>query len=238
VFWTVALPNDAVRINPLAGTAEMHVQNLHLFDYFSIPNGVQQGPHDLGTVSFDVSWNRPVTRLVQVRDTMFGFAGTFAEDHASVTWSGVNDTTGFRFRANRGDFGTTASVGGTPFAELGFERNGIFFQPDDSDRQDEHEGGAALVGAPAGSPQDGHDGGAAFARALVGSPAAAVLTGLAPLSQPRQADSLAATPVGEMQPVQQPSVANRLVAPRGLTRALDQVFADPDGVASLKGEFS
>jgi hypothetical protein len=211
VFWTVALPDDAVRINPFTGTAEMHVRDLHIEDYFNIPNGLQDGPHDLATVSFDVSWGGPVTRRVQVQDTTFGFAGTFAEDHASVTWSGVNDTTGFRFRANRGDFGTTISLGGTPFAELGFERNGIFFRPDDSDGQEEHDSGAALV------------------RALAGSPAAPVPPGPTRPPGPRRADPLAATPVGEEQPVQQPSAADRLAAQPALTRALDQVFADPVG---------
>ena len=214
MFWTVALPDDAVRINPFTGTVEMHVQNLHLLDFHNIPNGIQEGPHDLGTVSFDVSWQRPVTRLVQVRDPMFGFAGTFAEDHANVTWSGVNDTTGFRFRANRGDFGTTTSLGGTPFAEIGFERNGIFFQPDDSDRQGEHDNGA-------------------LARALAGSPAAPVLPGLTLAPRPQGADPLADTPVGEKQAAQPPSTADRLMAQPALTRALDQVFADPVGVALL-----
>jgi hypothetical protein len=206
VFWTVALPDDAVRINPFAGTAEMHVRDLHLSDYFNIPNGLGEGPHDPATVSFDVSWGGPVTRNVLVRDTKFGFAGAYA-------WSGGNDTTGFRFRAIPGDFATTVALGGTPFAELGFERNGIFFQPDDSDRQGGDDGDAALV------------------HALAGSPAAPAPTGLAPPPRPRGADPGAAASAGKDQPVQQPPVAERPAAPPAPTRALDQVFADPDGGA-------
>jgi hypothetical protein len=172
VFWTVPLPDAAVRFNPFTGTVDMHVQDLHLLDFGNIPNGLQEGPHDLGTVSFDVSWQRPVTRLVQVRDTMFGFAGTYAEDHANVTWSGVNDTTGFHFQANQGDFGTTTALGGSPFAEIGFERNGIFFQPSASGQQ---------------GPGNG-----SLLRSLASSLAAPALAGLTSPLGPQRAEALAA----------------------------------------------
>jgi hypothetical protein len=207
----VALPNDAVRINPEKGTAELHVHNLDIEDYFNLPNGLRDGPNDPATVSLDVSWGGPVTRNVRVQDTTFGFAGTFAEDHASVAWSGRNDNTGFHFTAHRGNFATTAAAGGTPFAELGFERNGIFFRPDDSDG---HEG---------------DDGNAALARALVVPPAAPALTGLTLPPGPRRAEPLAATAVGTDQPDQPPSAAGRLTAQAATPQALDQVFADPDG---------
>jgi hypothetical protein len=55
------------------------------------------------------------------------FSGEYSEDHVSMTWSAANSA-GFRFQSNPGDFST--SVPGTPFAELGFERNGIFAQAD------------------------------------------------------------------------------------------------------------
>jgi hypothetical protein len=130
VFWTAAIPNDDLKIDPFNGTAELHVQNLHLKDFFNLPNAVKGGPHDLGTVSFDVKWGGPATETVSVQDRKFHFGGTYIEDHATVTWSGRNDTTGFQFRANPGNFATTFALGGKPFAELGFESNGVFFQPD------------------------------------------------------------------------------------------------------------
>jgi hypothetical protein len=207
----VAIPNDAVRVNPEAGTAEVHVRNLHIDDYHTLPNGLIDGPNDPATVSIDGKWGGPVTRRVSVDNTSLGFAGTFAEEHASVTWSGRNDATGFHFTANRGNFATTAALGGAPFAEVGFERNGIFFRPDDSDGQEGPDGDAALV------------------RALAVPPAAATLPDLTLPRQPQSAGPPAATAVGTDRRDQQPPTAGPPAAQAVPTGALDQVFADPVG---------
>jgi hypothetical protein len=131
-FWTAAIPDRDVKVNFAAGKAEMHVRDLLLEDYFNLPNAAADGgPPGPGlgevdaTVSFDVVWDRPVTRRVNVRDTANDFAGTFVENQASMTWSASNEL-GFRFTANPGDFSTSVPEAG-PFAELGLERNGIFF---------------------------------------------------------------------------------------------------------------
>jgi hypothetical protein len=203
----VALPNDAVRVNPEAGTAELHVRNLHIDDYHTLPNGLADGPDDAATVSVDVKWGGPVTRHVSVQNTSLGFAGTYAEEHASATWSGRNDATGFHFTSNRGNFASTAALGGTPFAEFGFERNGIFFQPDDSDGQERQEG-AALV------------------HALAGPSAAPGIPDVRPPSHPRFEGPLGVTAVGGDQLA---SVARRLAAQAQPTEVLDQVFADAVG---------
>jgi hypothetical protein len=80
-------------------------------------------------------WNRPVTRLVNVRDAANGFAGVFAENQATVTWS-VSSVSGFSFTSNPGNFLTSdpevPGVSGVTaplnfFAQVAFERNGIFF---------------------------------------------------------------------------------------------------------------
>jgi hypothetical protein len=212
----VALPNDAVRINPEKGTAEVHARNLPIEDYFNLPNGLADGAHDLATVSFDASWGGPVTRRVSVHDTTFGFAGTFAEEHASVTWSGRNDNSGFHFTANQGNFATTTALGGTPFAELGFERNGIFFRADDADKGD---------GSDDSDRHERHDGGDALVRALAASPA---LAGPALTPQSRHADLLAAPPAGTDQVVQQPTDAGAKTDQAAVQQALDQVLAGLD----------
>jgi len=132
-----------VQVNPLAGTAQMHVRKLPELDYYS-PEGNgdlaslgptwQTGYFD-STISLDVVWNRPVTRLVNVRDSANGFAGIFAENQATVTWS-VQSASGFSFTSNPGNFSTSVpeipGVNGVTaplnfFAQVGFERNGIFF---------------------------------------------------------------------------------------------------------------
>ncbi len=143
VFWTAVIPNEDVQINSLKGTAQMHVRNLPQLDYYS-PEGNgdlaslgptwQTGYFD-STVSIDVVWNRPVTRVVKVQDAANGFAGIFAENQATVTWS-VNSASGFSFTSDPGNFSTSVpevpGVSGVTaplnfFAQIGFERNGIFF---------------------------------------------------------------------------------------------------------------
>ena len=76
VFWVAVIPDSDVQVNPLAGTARMHVRNLPELDYYS-PEGNgdlaalgptwQTGYHN-STVSIDVVWKRPVTRLVNVHN--------------------------------------------------------------------------------------------------------------------------------------------------------------------------
>ncbi len=130
----------------------MHVRDLEMEDYFNFPNAAADGQPGFpggglgeldATVSFDVVWGGPVTRRITHRDPANSFAGTYAENQATVTWSGSNED-GFSFVANPGNFATSASSGGLidgnfPFAEIGHERNGIFFQAGSS------------VAAPAGS---------------------------------------------------------------------------------------
>ena len=143
VFWTAVIPDSDVQVNPAAGTAEMHVRNLPELDYSS-PDGnaalLSLGPNwQTGffnsIASFDVVWNGPVTRRVNVRDTADGFAGVFNENQATVTWS-TSSTSGFSFTSNPGNFSTSVpeipgangvTVPLNFFAEVGQERNGIFF---------------------------------------------------------------------------------------------------------------
>jgi hypothetical protein len=142
VFWTSVIPNTDLQFHPGAGTVELSVQNLPVFDYAAsgFAGNVSLGPqwqtaYVPATASFDVVWNGPVTRQVNVRDATYGFAGTFLENQTTVTWS-AQSASGFSFTANPGNFSTsvpeTPGVSGVTaplnfFAEVGSERNGIFF---------------------------------------------------------------------------------------------------------------
>jgi hypothetical protein len=124
-FWIAPIPNSDVQVsNLLGGRAEMHVRNLPVEDYFDLDNALADGPAAEATVSFDMVWNGPVTRTVNVRDAAHGFTGTFVENQVTVTWSGTNEL-GFAFDSNVGNFST--SVPGRTFAEIGREHNGVFF---------------------------------------------------------------------------------------------------------------
>src|SRR5262249_5415318 len=142
-------------------TAQMHVHNLPELDYYS-PEGngdlaslgpTWQSGYFNSTVSMDVVWNRPITRLVQVRDAANGFAGVFAENQATVTWSVTSDS-GFSFTSNPGNFSTSVpeipGINGVTaplnfFAQVGFERNGIFFPQGQTQASAESQSAGALA---------------------------------------------------------------------------------------------
>ncbi len=119
VLWTVAIPADGVQVNPGSGTAELHVHDLAVRDYSNVPNALEQGAFVPATISFDVVWSGPVTRHVNVRDAANGFAGEFNESRATVAFSATE--AGFQFTS------APASTQTSVFAEVGHERNGIFF---------------------------------------------------------------------------------------------------------------
>jgi hypothetical protein len=122
----VPISDDTVQVQPGAGKAELHIDNLPIEDYFNLPNALRDGHEVDATVSFTVVWSGPVTRRVSVTDGTNGdqFAGEFAENHVTVTWSGSNEL-GFSFHSNPGNLST--SVPGRGFAEVGHVRNGLFF---------------------------------------------------------------------------------------------------------------
>jgi hypothetical protein len=234
LFWTAAIPDSAVEVNLEKGTAEMHVRNLHIEDYFNFPNASADGHEVSATVSFDVVWSGPVRERVNVRDASNGFAGSYVENQATVKWSGSEE--GFRFDAKPGSFSTSVTEAG-PFAEIGRERNGIFFPGDGGGGGDgEHGVGgqgrpapaatqtaslSSLSALPAATALDG----AGLARALSDSGPAAT----SPTSLPDQgAGALAATPGSKEQLVPSAWAPHRHVARAALPQVVDQVFAGVD----------
>jgi hypothetical protein len=153
VFWTAAIPDRDVQVNPEAGRAELHVRNLALLDYPKVPVAIGPGWQTASvpaTISFHVVWHGPVTRPVTVRDGTNGdhFAGRFAENQVTVNWSGRN-ASGFRFTGDPGDLSTT-TIPGFAFSEVGRMRSGVFL-PGDQEEDDadaaEQRGDAGANGA-------------------------------------------------------------------------------------------
>ena len=113
------LPDD----NPLlldfeAGEATL-IADLDLADYTSIPNSFALGAGVPAEVTYEVRWTGPIARDISVRDTANGFRGQFPENTATLAWSASR--AGFKFISDSAD--TSTSV----FAQLGRERNGVFF---------------------------------------------------------------------------------------------------------------
>jgi hypothetical protein len=125
LFWTIAIPAEGIHVQLGKGVASMHVTDVAIDDYGDIPNALLGGgPTPIpGVVSFTVEWSG-VNERVKVRNNNppasgGGFAGTFIRNTAQMEWTAtVGD---FTFVSDA--LATSASA----FAEIGQERNGIFF---------------------------------------------------------------------------------------------------------------
>jgi hypothetical protein len=116
LFWTTPIERDSVRVDLGAGSASLHVVDLEIEDYGTIVNALQDGPSVEASVSFNISWSGADER-VKIRNRTTGFAGEYVRNSATLDWSASNES-GFSFQA-----GPLASH----FAEIGKERNGVFF---------------------------------------------------------------------------------------------------------------
>jgi hypothetical protein len=124
LFWTIEIPDDSVQVNPGKGEAVMTVNNAQILDFRDIPNAIfGGGPAPIpGTVSFTVAWSGVNERInLKNTDPIYGgFAGEFVRGNAQMEWTAtVGD-----YQFVSAPLETSSSV----FAEVGKERNGIFFK--------------------------------------------------------------------------------------------------------------
>jgi hypothetical protein len=115
LFWTVPVDRGSVHINLGAGSAALHVADLDLEDYGNVGNALSDGPSVPATVSFDANWSGTAEK-VKIRNHDTGFAGEYIRNTATLTWS-----------ASESGFSFTAEPLTSGFAEIGHERNGVFF---------------------------------------------------------------------------------------------------------------
>jgi hypothetical protein len=124
LFWTIAIPDAGVEVHLGRGEACMEARNVPILDYGTIVNAIFGGgpPPVPGSVSFRVTWEG-VDERVNIRNTdpiYGGFAGHFVRNSAQMEWTArVGD---FRFVSAR------LETSSSSFAEIGHERNGIFFR--------------------------------------------------------------------------------------------------------------
>jgi hypothetical protein len=127
LFWTVPLQSDredesrgGVTVELDEGEARMTAANLHVNDFFSIPNALfrfQKPASVRATVSFDIRWKGPATGRSAVTSPP-GSSGRLLMSPVTMRWSAEN-ALGFSFKSNPS--GTTSF-----FGQLGHVRNGIF----------------------------------------------------------------------------------------------------------------
>jgi hypothetical protein len=116
VFWTAAIDRGSVKVNLGKGSASLHVADLDVEDYGNVVNALQDGPSVEASVSFDVSWSG-VDERVKIRNKDSGFAGEYIHNYATLSWS-----------ASESGFSFTSDPLDSDFAEIGHERNGVFFR--------------------------------------------------------------------------------------------------------------
>ncbi|HEV2013251.1 MAG TPA: hypothetical protein VGR77_05150 [Candidatus Dormibacteraeota bacterium] len=124
MFWTNRVPNSSVQAedDESENGASWHVNNLALFDYFSVTNALGDGPSIDATVSYRLRWAGGGTRLRADDGTHFHFEGR--QTTATIQWSAHE--AGFSFRSD-----PSPSTQSTNFAQVGQERNGVFYSADD-----------------------------------------------------------------------------------------------------------
>jgi hypothetical protein len=154
VFWVAKVPDSDLTVNLAAGTAELRVTGLPEYNYKNFADSDSSDwqydynavthPHGFynATLDFDIKWKGPVTEKDEVKDPANGFAGTFYQDDAIVSWSAhrdlpVSDPNYFAFTGDPSDSANSNSVApGSAFNQLATEQNGVFFPSGSSLKSD------------------------------------------------------------------------------------------------------
>jgi len=118
LFWTIRIPDESVEVDFDDARATMNLSDMQVKDFGTGLNSLLRGPSVKSVVSFHIRWSG-VNERVKTRDKTNRFVGNFIEDTATMAWS-----------ARRKDFkfvSDPANTSTTIFAEIGRERNGVFF---------------------------------------------------------------------------------------------------------------
>lgn len=118
LFWTIRIPDESVAIDLEDATASMKLSDVELRDFFNIPNSLMRGKSIHADVSFHMRWSGVLQRI-HLHDEQNTFDAHVIEDTATIEWSAHES--GFKFVSDPANTSTTV------FAEIGSERNGVFF---------------------------------------------------------------------------------------------------------------
>jgi hypothetical protein len=114
LFWTTPIDPSDVHVDLAAGVASLHVRDLDVEDYGNVVNALKDGPSVPASVDLEVAWSGGHRKRVRNADQKF--VGEYIRDTATLTWSASEHE--FVFRSDPLNSG---------FAEIGSERNGVFF---------------------------------------------------------------------------------------------------------------
>ena len=126
VFWVARIPEESVEVQLGTGEASLDVTNLLVIDAVTIPNSLDPThPLDLAPGRIEalhLEWSG-VTRSLEFQDPTNRFTGLFLENSASIAVTATTPPGGERHGFTFTSEATTASN----FAEVGHDRNGVFF---------------------------------------------------------------------------------------------------------------
>jgi len=118
LFWTVRVPDESVQVDLEEAEASWNLSGLETRDFSNIVNNLQHGTSIHADASFHIHWHG-VKRRVHLHDDVNHFDARVIEDSATIRWSA--HTEDFSFVSDPEETSTTV------FAEIGQERNGVFF---------------------------------------------------------------------------------------------------------------
>jgi hypothetical protein len=143
VAWVAQVPEGSAHVNLGEGSASLHLRNICVFDAFTVPNSINTA-RPLGNLvkgivdSLDIEWRGVTRRITNFSDSNNCFRGDFIENTATIAVTATtppnvstqqtpgggcvtNKIDGFRFISG------PAAGNVSDFAQIGSERNGIFF---------------------------------------------------------------------------------------------------------------
>jgi hypothetical protein len=123
LFWVFRTDEGNVDVDLLDASASMRLDGLRLADHFTIPNSLDGDPKAAvpATLDLHVRWQGKEA-AVDERDPSNSRVGRYIHSLATMRWSATVGTFRFEAHAGRSDDPTM-----TGFAQIGRQRNGIFF---------------------------------------------------------------------------------------------------------------
>jgi hypothetical protein len=132
--WTVQVPHDAVVIDLDAGTATLNLHNICVHDVFTVPNSFDV-THAMGFVGaviklLQIQWSGVIESFLNFSSSAEQFAGNFYQTSATISLTTNTPATSQPFTPSAQDgfqFVADPSTTVTNWAQIGKERNGLFF---------------------------------------------------------------------------------------------------------------
>lgn len=134
VFWAAHLPEGSAHVDLDSGMASLHVQNLCVYDAFTVPNSVQGVDRTVNQVkgiinSLDMRWSGILKRDT-AHEPINQMRGSFVENTATIAVTATTPITFVTALSNGHGFqfvSDPASTSVSNFAQIGHERNGVYF---------------------------------------------------------------------------------------------------------------